>query len=79
MSTSTTLPVAPIETLPYNASAVVSIVTWFLTVASILAITARISTKVALSRKPAPDDYLIFVALVSALVTPRVHEAHRLI
>ena len=67
MSTSTTLPVNPIQTDPYNPSAVVSITTWFLMVASVLALVARISTKMALSRKLKVDDFTIFVALVSML------------
>ena len=49
---------------PTNHGPVVAVMTWFLTVASVLWVVVRVGTKLALSRKLAPDDYLIFTALV---------------
>ena len=49
---------------PTNHGPVVAVVTWFLTVASVLWVIIRVGTKLALSRKLANDDYLIIIALV---------------
>lgn len=49
---------------PTNHGPVVAVVTWFLTVASVLWVIIRVGTKLALSRKLATDDYLIIIALV---------------
>lgn len=47
-----------------NHGPVVAVITWFLTVASILWVYVRVGTKLAISRKVADEDYLIFTALV---------------
>ena len=49
---------------PTNHGPIAAVLTWFLTVASVLWVFVRAGTKLALSRKLATDDYLIFVALV---------------
>ena len=49
---------------PANHGPVAAVLTWFLTVASVLWVFVRIGTKLALARKLVADDYLIFVALV---------------
>ncbi len=54
----------PVDT-PANHGPIVSVLTWFLLAATILAVIARVLTKRAISRRLATDDYLIFAALVS--------------
>lgn len=49
---------------PTNHGPVVAILTWFLTVASVLWVFTRVVTKLAISRKVVNEDYLIFIALV---------------
>ena len=49
---------------PTDHGHIAAVFTWFLTVASVLWVFVRVGTKLALSRKLATDDYLIFVALV---------------
>lgn len=49
---------------PDNHGAIISVVTWFLGVCSILSFITRMATKVAVSRRVNGDDVLIFAALV---------------
>lgn len=59
----------PIDT-PSDHGPIVSVVTWFLMAATILAVVARILTKFAISRRLTSDDYMIFAALVSCSHLP---------
>ena len=52
---------------PTNHGPVVAVVTWFMAVASVLWVLSRVGTKLAISRKIALEDYLIFIALVRRL------------
>ena len=52
---------------PVNHGPTVAVVTWFLTVASVLCVLTRVGTKLATSRKVALEDYMIFIALVRGL------------
>lgn len=60
MSLSSTQPLVT----PDDQGTIVSVVTWFLLVATTLAVVARVATKLAVARKIGGDDYMIFVALV---------------
>ncbi|KAK0510420.1 hypothetical protein JMJ35_006852 [Cladonia borealis] len=52
---------------PTDHGPIVAVVTWFMTVASVLWVLVRVGTKLAVSRKLANDDYLIFTALAFSI------------
>ncbi|KAI4169554.1 MAG: hypothetical protein LQ343_005634 [Gyalolechia ehrenbergii] len=56
----------PIDT-PSNHGPIVSVITWFLMAATILAVVARVLTKFAISRRLTSDDYMIFAALALSI------------
>ena len=60
---------------PTDHGSVTAVMTWFLTVASVLWVLVRVGTKLAISRKLANDDYLIFIALVRGLKRAIRHSA----
>lgn len=49
---------------PHNHEAIISVVTWFLAVSTILSVITRMATKLAISRRVNGDDAVIFGALV---------------
>ncbi|KAL9599547.1 MAG: hypothetical protein Q9219_003791 [cf. Caloplaca sp. 3 TL-2023] len=52
---------------PSNHGPVVSVLTWFLLAATILAVIARVLTKFAISRRLTSDDFLVFAALALSI------------
>ncbi|KAI4282999.1 MAG: hypothetical protein L6R35_005268 [Caloplaca aegaea] len=52
---------------PSNHGPIVSIVTWFLLAATVLAVVARVTTKIAISKRLTSDDFLIFLALAFSI------------
>ena len=63
MSSASTQPLVTSD----DQGTVVSVVTWFLLVATTLMVIVRVATKLAVARKISGDDYMIFAALVSIL------------
>lgn len=59
----------PVDT-PSNHGPIVSVVTWFLLAATVLAVLARVVTKLFVSKRLTSDDLLIFIALVSCDLSP---------
>lgn len=49
---------------PMDHGAIISVVTWFLVVSTILSFITRMATKLAVSRRMNGDDVVIFAALV---------------
>ncbi|KAL8968192.1 MAG: hypothetical protein Q9197_005013 [Variospora fuerteventurae] len=52
---------------PSNHGPIVSILTWFLLAATVLAVVARVTTKMAISKRLTNDDFLIFLALAFSI------------